>query len=96
MLFHITHTHTPENCPAHNPEQIKATFGQMMANVETAGANLIGAYVDIPAHEFFLIVEADRIEQVNEMLDPALELGYGEVRPVVDALAALEERIGEE
>jgi len=96
MLFHITHTHTPENCPSHNPEQLKATFGQMIANVETAGVNLIGAYVDIPAHEFFLIAEADRIEQINEVLDPALEMGYAEVRPVVDALAALKERMGEE
>jgi hypothetical protein len=96
MLFHITHTHTPEDCPAHNPEQIKATFGQMVANAETAEINLIGAYVDIPAHEFYLIVEADRIEQVNEMMDPALEIGYGEVRPVVDALITLRERIGED
>ena len=92
MLFHITHIHNWENCPAHDPEKAKATFGKMLANREESGAKVIGAYVDPPAHTFFLIVEANDANQIELLLDPVFELGSAEIRPVSNALEVLDRR----
>ncbi len=92
MLFHITHVHNWENCPAHDPEKAKATFGKMIANANGSGAKLKGAYVDPPAHTFYLIVEADDAKQLELLLDPVFELGSAEIRPISDALEVLNRR----
>ena len=49
MLFHITHVHTPESCPYHDPEKARATFGKMLGSAESLGVTLVGAWVDAPA-----------------------------------------------
>ena len=95
MLFHVTHVHTPETCPGHDPEQVKATFGQLMANVEEEGVDLIGAWVDVTAHTFFMILDADDAGQLFRVLDPALTIATADISPVMDAAAALKERSGE-
>jgi len=56
MLFHITHVHTPETCPYHNPEKTRETFGKMMSRAEQLGVKLVGAWVDAPAHTVYLVV----------------------------------------
>ncbi len=92
MLFHITHTHTHETCPYHDPEGAKATFGQMMANIETSGVTAHGMYVDAPAHTFYMIIEADRAEQIEELLGPVFNVGTAETRLVVPAGEILKRR----
>ena len=92
MLFHITHTHTPATCPYHDPEDMKATFGQIIANLEATGVKAHGMYVDPPAHTIYMIVEADRAEQIEELLSPAFGIGHAETRVVSDALGVLERR----
>jgi hypothetical protein len=92
MLFHITHVHNWENCPAHDSEKAKATFGKMIANADGSGAKLKGAYVDPPAHTFYLIVEANDAKQIELLLDPVFELGSAEIRPISNALEVLNRR----
>jgi hypothetical protein len=92
MLFHITHIHNWENCPAHYPEKAKASFGKLLANEEGSEAKIICAYVDPPAHTFYLIVEANDAKQLELLLDPVFELGSAEIRPISDALEVLNRR----
>lgn len=95
MLFHITHIHAPESCPYHNPEKARDTFGKVLAGGKELGVELIGAWVDAPAHTVYLVVETDSAQKIEELLAPAIEIGHAETRVVVDALALLKRRVGE-
>ncbi len=95
MLFHITHVHTPETCPYHNPEKARETFGKMMSNAELLGVKLVGAWVDAPAHTVYFVVETDSAEKIQELLAPGFQIGYAETRVVADAAAVLKRTVGE-
>ncbi len=94
MLFHITHVHTPETCPYHNPEKARATFGKALSSAEQLGVKLIGVWADAPAHTIYMVVETDSAQKIEEFLAPALEIGYAETRVVADALTLLKRRTG--
>jgi hypothetical protein len=95
MLFHITHVHTPETCPYHNPEKTHDTFGKMMSSVEQLGVKLVGAWVDAPAHTVYIVVETDSVQKIEELLAPVFKIGCAETRAVSDAAAVLKRSIGE-
>lgn len=92
MLFHITHSHTPETCPYHNPEKARDTFGKMLSSAEQLGVELVGVWVDAPAHKLYLVVEADSTQKIEELLAPVLEMGYAETRPVQESMTLLKRR----
>ncbi len=94
MLFHITHVHTPETCPYHDPEKARATFGKVLNSAESLGVTLIGAWVDAPAHTVYIVVETDSSQKLEEMLGPAFEIGCAETRVVQDGLKLLQRRTG--
>ena len=94
MLFHITHTHTPETCPYNEPERAKATFGAVINGAEEHGVTLVGAWVDAPAHTIYMTVETDSAQKIEEFLGPAFKIGYAETRIVSDAVAMLKRRTG--
>ena len=94
MLFHITHVHTPETCPYHDPEQARATFGKMFGGAEQLGVKLVGAWVDTAAHTAYIVVETDSVQKLEELLAPGLEIGHAETSPVQDAVALLKRRTG--
>ncbi len=83
MLFHIKHTHTWEACPYHDADRAKATFGAAMAGIMESDVELVGAYVDAPAHTTFLILDAQSVDQIEEALAPVIDVGWAETRPVV-------------
>ena len=93
MLFHITHRHNHENCPAHYPDKLKATFGKMLSSAEGLGVKLISVVIDPPGHTIFLIVDVDNLGQIEDLLDPVFELGTAETRPAVNALEAISKRL---
>ena len=95
MLFHITHIHSPESCPYHNPEKARDTFGKVLVGGKELGVNLIGAWVDAPAHTAYFVIETDSAEKIEELLAPAIEIGRAKTRVVVDAAALLKRRTGE-
>lgn len=96
MLFHITHTHTWESCPYHDPEKARTTFGAALAGINETGVELVGAWVDAPAHKFFLVVNAATVEQVEAALAPIIDIGCAETRPVSDAAELLRRRMAED
>lgn len=65
MLFHITHVYTRETCPYHNPEKGRATFGKMLGSTEQLGVELVGVWVDAPAHTAYIIVETDSAQKLE-------------------------------
>ena len=93
MLFHITHVHTSETCPYHNPEKARATFGKMLSGAEQLGVKLVGVWVDAPAHTIYIVVETDSAQKIEELLGPAFEIGHAETRVVQDGMALLKRRV---
>ncbi len=90
MLFHITHVHTSETCPYHNPEKARATFGKMFSIAEEIGVKLVGVWVDAPAHTIYIVVETDSAQKIEELLGPAFEIARAETRVVQDGRALLQ------
>lgn len=95
MLFHVTHVHSPESCPAEDPERARSTIGKMLSGAEEAGVKLIGAWVDAPGHAFYLVVDTDSADKLTDFFFPALTIGHAEVVPVEDALALFKRRLSE-
>ncbi len=92
MLFHITHVHTPEACPYHNPEKGRATFGKILNSAESLGVTLVGVWIDAPAHTVYIVAETDSSQKLEEMLGPGFEIGSAETRVVQDGRALLQRR----
>ena len=61
MLFHITHTHTPQMCPRHDTNKTRNTWGKTFFKAESSGVKLLASYVDAPAHTVYFIVDADSV-----------------------------------
>ena len=92
MLFHITHVHTPELCPYHDPEKARATYGKMLSSAESLGVTLVGVWVDAPAHTIYIVAETDSSQKLEEMLGPGFDIGRAETRVVQDGRALLQRR----
>lgn len=64
MLFHITQTHTPENCP-------KGSGGsKTLYDPKIEGTKLKAMYGAFAEHVIYYIVEADNLETIHKFLDP--------------------------
>jgi hypothetical protein len=90
MLFHITHTHAPELCPATNPAAVKKTWKHVFDIAKRNDVNIHGSYVDSPAHKVFLIAEADSASSIQELFVPVLTIGSAEIRPITSAQETIE------
>jgi hypothetical protein len=96
MLFHITHVHSPETCPYHDPQKARATLGKVLGGAEKLGVRVVGAWVDAGAHTLFIVVETDSAQKLEELMAPGLEIGYAETSVVQDAREILKRRAGTE
>lgn len=92
MLFHIKHVHTEATCPFEKPEIVADTFAKVLPGFEAAGATVVGAYTDPPAHAMYFVVEAADYGQLRGGLEPIIPVGTAEIRPVVDFKALVAER----
>jgi hypothetical protein len=84
MLFHVTHTHSWDACPYHDPERLQETFGKTLAGLKDSDADVIGAWTDPAGHKLFMVVDATSAHQIEEILAPIIDLGWAVTRPVED------------
>ena len=89
MLFHVTHTHGYETCMAHNQDN-KKQFSQAISNSEKLDIKVHGIYADPPGHQIFMVLEADTMEQLVKFLDPIIDFGDYDIRPVLNFSTAME------
>ena len=95
MLFHVTHVHSPESCPAHDPELVRDTLGKLLTGAEQSGVKLVGAWADGPGHTLYFVVETDSASKLFDLFYPTLRMGSAEIRPVEDTLALFKRRFAE-
>jgi hypothetical protein len=67
----------------------KTNFSQTISNAEESGVKVHGVYADLPGHQIFMVVETDTMEQLVKFLDPIIDLGDYEVRPVLNFSTAI-------
>ena len=89
MLFHIAHTHDPSACLFGDPKRLAGTFGKVDEAMATAGATVIGSWVNPAAHTFYWVVEADAASTLTRGLAPVVELGRADINPVADLAQTL-------
>jgi len=100
MLFHVTMTHTPENCPAQlPPDKQKKFFAQ--AEKMQKGAQKMGIKIHFMVggvgHIMYALIEADSFDAMNMFFTPMeLKQDY-QVEPVghvKDIIAAFRAKTG--
>ena len=90
MLLHSRHHHDENTCPAGDKERVGTSFGSLLPALQTAGVTVVGAWVDPPSHDFFLVVETDSYEDLLEGMAPIIPVGSATIQPVVDMKAQME------
>ena len=76
MLFHITQTHTPENCP-------KETGGsKTLYNPNAEGVKLLAMYGAFAQHVIYYIVEANSADTIHKFLYPGFKSCTATITPV--------------
>ena len=90
MLFHITHHHDENTCPAHDQEAADATFGAVLESLEANVDQVMGAWVDPPVHDFFFVIEADDSKKIFAGLWPIIQAGTAQISPVTSLKEVIE------
>ncbi|MEW6701173.1 MAG: DUF3303 family protein [Bacteroidota bacterium] len=78
MLFHITQTHTPEDCPK------DAGGSKTLYDLKVEGAKLRAMYGAFSQHVIYYIVEADSLQAVHKFLDPGWKRCTATITPVTE------------
>jgi hypothetical protein len=85
MLFHVTMTHTADNCPAYHTERMPEVITSL-ENLEEAGKNLnikIHALLwGAPDHVAFAVLEADSLVAIGRFLNSIAILQEFKITPV--------------
>ena len=92
MLFHITHHHDETTCPAHDEAVVAESFGAVLDSLTENVNEVIGAWVDPPGHDFFMVVDADDAAQIFAGLYPIVDRGTARIQPVGDYAAMMKLR----
>ncbi len=74
MLFHVTATHSEDNCPGYNLELIPTVVKGLKAREEIArkhGVKLLGGWSAAPDHTFFFIVDANSSHDIDMFVTEA-------------------------
>ena len=76
MLFHITQTHSAESSP-------KGEGGsKTLYDPKAKGVKLLAMYGAFPEHIIYYIVEAEKLEAVEEFLYPGFKRCTSKITPV--------------
>jgi hypothetical protein len=92
-LYFVRHQHTPETCPAKNPE-----MGQMLLqhlskpNAQKFGVDLIGDAVLDAQHTLVLIAESEDKQYLENFMQPFAQAGPVEIISASTCEAVVERR----
>jgi hypothetical protein len=78
MLFHITQSHDPADCP-YGKGGSRSLFDE-----SADGVKLIGYWLAFPEHTTFLVVETDDAANLQAFLQPGASVCVAEITPVTD------------
>ena len=84
MLLHVTHRHNYETCPLSDDDP--ATTVQLLTEIMSGadGVRVIGTWINGPAHEGYMVVEAENFVDVHRLLAPIAARGEVIMVPVIE------------
>jgi len=65
-------------------QKSKTKFMQTISNAEESGVKVHGVYADPPGHKIFMIIETETMEQLVKFIDPVIDFGDYDIRPVLN------------
>ena len=83
MLFMVIHTHDYKTCGAHIPE-VSGALKELTKNKDGNKIRIVAAYGNRLEHKLFIIIEADRMEDIDAHFDPVLEIGNYDITPMME------------
>lgn len=84
MLFVAHWTHTPENCPGRSKEGA-TMLNEFWAKRDVAakkGVKILGAYVAVTEHTYYIIAQAKDYQAMLEFFEPLAPTQTGGIHPV--------------
>ena len=84
--IYVAHwTHTPEDCPGRSKEGAKmlSDFWASRDEATKKGIKILGAYVTVTEHGYYIIVQAKDYASVVEFFLPLVPTQTGSFRPVL-------------
>ena len=78
MLFHVTQSHDPRDCPYGKGGSTSLFDG------ESKNVNILGYWLSFPEHTTNLVVETDDIAHLHAFLLPGAGVTTCEITPVSD------------
>jgi hypothetical protein len=79
MLFHITQSHAPEDCPYGRGGSTSLFDG------DYEHVKVLGYWLAFPQHMTYLVVETDDAMHLHEFLKPGHKVSTSVITPVTDA-----------
>ena len=84
--LYVAHwTHTAENCPGRSGDGAKMLnkFWEGRKKAEEKGIRILGAYVTVTEHDYFIIFEANNYSAAVEFFLPLVPSQTGKIVPVL-------------
>ena len=84
--LYVAHwTHTAENCPGRSRDGVKMLnkFWEGRKRAEEKGIKILGAYVTVTEHDYFIIFEANDYSAAVEFFLPLVPSQTGKIVPVL-------------
>jgi hypothetical protein len=84
--LYVAHwTHTPENCPGRSGDGAKMLykFWEGRKKAEEKGIKILGAYVTVTEHDYFIIFESNDYSAAVEFFLPLVPSQTGKIVPVL-------------
>ncbi len=77
--------HTPENCPGITKEGAKmlSDFWASRSDAEKKGIKILGSYVTVTEHDYYIIVQAKDYSEMVKFFLPLVATQTGSFRPVL-------------
>ena len=85
-ILYVAHwTHTPENCPGRSAEGAKMLnkFWEGRKKAEEKGIRILGAYVTVTEHDYFIVFEANDYSAALEFFLPLVPSQTSKIAPVL-------------
>jgi len=89
MLFHVTATHSDDNCPGYNletiPEVLKGLEGRE-AIAREQSVKIVGMWSAAPEHTFYMLLDASNLHDIDQFCTQSAPFKQSyRVTPVITA-----------
>jgi hypothetical protein len=76
---------------------VAKTFGTVgrPEHAKEAGVNVLGMYINAPAHTAYFILEADSAEKIGKFLFPIMMIGTADITPVTHLVEEVKRKLKE-